>query len=48
MSKNKGQTTVEYLLIIAVVIIVIATIGSKIKQRNKQELNHTYELQEAR
>jgi len=48
MSKSKGQTTVEYLLIIAVVIIVIATIGSKIKHQNKIESNHINELQEAR
>jgi uncharacterized protein (UPF0333 family) len=29
--RNKGQTTVEYMLIIAVIIVVISVIGGKLK-----------------
>jgi Flp pilus assembly pilin Flp len=33
LKNNKGQTTVEYLLIIAVIVVVISVLGKQLKDR---------------
>ena len=42
LNEEEGQTTVEYLLIIAVVVVVISVLGSQLSKRLPETINEVF------
>jgi len=42
LKEEKGQTTVEYLLIIAVIVVVISVLGKNLQQRLPEVVNAVF------
>lgn len=42
LREEEGQTTVEYLLIIAVIVVVISVLGKGLKDRLEQTINTVF------
>lgn len=42
LREEEGQTTVEYLLIIAVVVVVISVLGSQLSKRLPDTINEVF------
>lgn len=42
LKEEEGQTTVEYLLIIAVVVVVISVLGSQLSKRLPDTINEVF------